>query len=75
MYDESLIEQLVSNGHDGVKMIVDGFSDVFIFFDHLQSFANAVDSCLHDEVVFLLFTNQIYLQLANTFGQDGELSK
>lgn len=56
-------------------MVIDRLPNELILLYHHESLSNAADNCLHDEIVFLFFADQVYLELVNDLQEDSEFSE
>ena len=67
------IDQFISDSYNGVKMVIDGFADEWVFFDHHEGFSYAIDDIFHDEVIFFFIANEVNFELVDDFEKDGEI--
>ena len=62
MNNNSLIDELVSDGDNGVKVIIDSFSYKLFLFYHGEDLSDTVNDSFHDKIILFLLTNEIDLQ-------------
>jgi hypothetical protein len=69
VYNDSLVDELVGDGDYRVKMVVNGLSQEWLFFNHGESLSDTVNHRFHDEVIFLLIADQVYLKFVDDLEQ------